>query len=138
MMEIGRLGQSDGACEFRDPSRSLIIRGTHPEWVLQAAAEIIGDFSRLEGESLVAELTALLPLGAADPAELAAARADQRERFATSPRCSVSFGIVNYLWAASEGPGLKPDELTVRPLTLAPDMLVAHPDDRPRLPASAG
>ena len=127
MLEIGRIGQVNGQYEFRDASRSLIVRGAHPEWVLQAAAEVIGNFSRLEGESLVEELAVMQTLGAVDQAELTAARIEHRQRFDISPRCHVSLGTVDYFWAAQEGPRLKPDEIAVTPLTLGPDLLVARP-----------
>lgn len=127
MVGIGRLTQVDGVYEFRDPGRSLIVRGAHLEWVLLAAAEIIGDSSRLEGAALVDELTAMVPLGAADAAELAAARVEHRQRFDISPRCGVAFGTVDYVWTAPEGPRLKPDEFAPRPLTLGPEMLVTRP-----------
>lgn len=126
-MDIARLTQIDGHYEFRDPSRSLLVRGAQPEWVLQAAAEVIGNFSRIQAESLVAELTALHTLGAADHADLAAARAEYRQRFDHSPRCSITLGMVDYIWASAEGPRVRPDEMAVPPLTLGPDMLVARP-----------
>ncbi|MEO1363857.1 MAG: hypothetical protein AAFU86_08800, partial [Pseudomonadota bacterium] len=60
MNEIGQLSESDGQYEFRDPTRNLIVRGEHPEWVLQAAAEVIGNTAKLEAESVVEELTAMV------------------------------------------------------------------------------
>lgn len=126
MLEIGRIGLVNGKYEFRDPSRSLIVRGAHPEWVLQAAAEVIGNFSRLEAESLVEELTVMQGLGAVDQAELVAARVEYRDRFEISPRCNLSLGPVEYLWASQDSPGLKPNETTATPLTLGPDMLVTR------------
>ena len=127
MVGIGKLSQVDGVYEFRDPSRSLIVRGAYLEWVLLAAAEIIGDSSRLEGEAMVDELTAMVPLGAADAGELAAARVEHRQRFDINPRCGVAFGTVDYVWSAAEGPRLKPDEPSPRPLNLGPDMLGTRP-----------
>jgi len=108
-MDMKRLapgdGHGDGLFEFRDASRGLIIRGTHPEWVLQAAAEVIGNFSRLAAESLVEELTALQSLGVATSADLAAAKADRRRRFDVRPRCSVTLGPVEYFWTTADTPG---------------------------------
>ena len=122
-MEMKKLplgdGQDDGQYEFRDPSRGLIIRGTHPEWVLQAAAEVIGTFSRLAAESLVDELAALHSLGSVRSAELAAARAEKRRRFDIRPRCSVVHGAVEYFWTSGDDPAPKP-------LTLLPEMRVAR------------
>lgn len=126
MMTMRHLGPEHGQYEFRDSSRSLVIRGEHPEWVLQAAAEIIGNCARLESESLVEELTVLHRLGAANLAELTGARVLQRRRFDLSPRCSVSLGPVDYLWASPAGPGLRPEETVQPPLRLGPEMLVAQ------------
>lgn len=127
-MDIKRLargdGHGDGQYEFRDASRGLIIRGTHPEWVLQAAAEIMATYARLASESLVDELTALYGLGAAKAADLAAAKAENRRRFAIRPRCSVSLGSVEYFWTASQVPDRAPAPM---PLTLLPEMRVARP-----------
>lgn len=138
-MTIRQLEPDDGAYEFRDSSRSLIIRGAHPEWVLQAAAEIIGDYARLQAESLIDELTVMHRMGAANLAELTGARADQRRRFDLSPRCSISFGPVDYVWTAVEGPQLKPDMVVPRPLNLGPDMLVPRgaADQHAMMPGNA-
>jgi hypothetical protein len=126
MMTMRQIADDDGQYEFRDSSRSLIIRGAHPEWVLLAAAEVIGNYARLETESLVEELTVMHRMGAANLTELTGIRALQRRRFDLSPRCSVSLGTVDYIWASTEAPGLKPDVLPPAPLKLGPEMLVAH------------
>jgi hypothetical protein len=126
MMTMRQIADEDGQYEFRDSSRSLIIRGGHPEWVLQAAAEVIGNYARLETESLVEELTVMHRMGAANLTELTGIRALQRRRFDLSPRCSVSLGTVDYIWASSEAPGLRPDVVAPKPLKLGPEMLVTQ------------
>jgi hypothetical protein len=133
-MDMKRLpvgdGHGDGQFEFRDASRGLIIRGTHPEWVLQAAAEVIGSFSRLAAESLVDELTALQSLGAATAADLAAAKAERRRRFDVKPRCSVTLGTAEYFWTTSDAPS---PASAPKPLTLLPEMRVyGSPADGPQ------
>jgi len=124
MLEMGRIGQVDGQYEFRDPSRGLVVRGPHPEWVLQAAAEVIGNLVRLESDGLLAELTAMRDLGAVDHAEMTATHREHRERFAISPRCNVALGPARYFWSCPDAPGLKPDAVAATPLILAPQMLV--------------
>lgn len=136
-MTIRRLDGGGDPYEFRDASRSLIIRGEHPEWVLQAAAEIIGTYSRLEGESLVDELTVMHQLGAANLAELNGALADQRRRFDVSPRCSISLGTVDYIWATVESPRLSAEVTAPKPLQLNPDMMVQRGADPDRQAAVA-
>ena len=127
MLGLGRIGQDGAGYEYRDPGRSLVVRGTHPEWVLLAAAEVIGHLSRCQSDALVAELAALRDLGAVGPAEISAARIAHRARFDTSPRCSIALGLVDYFWSSPDVPGLKPDAMAVLPLTLGPAMLVAAP-----------
>lgn len=127
MLGLERIGQVGAACEFRDPSRSMVVRGAHPEWVLLAAAEVIGNLARLQSEALVAELAALRDLGAVGSAEIAAARISHRARFDTSPRCNIAIGPRAYFWSSPDAPGLKPDAVALRPLTLGPAMLAAAP-----------
>lgn len=122
MSEIGRLSQADGQYEFRDPSRNLIVRGGHPEWVLLAAAEVIGNTARLEAESLVEELSAMLEFEAAEPIEVDSAKFTLKERFDMIPQCIVSLGTMHYKWAASEGRAMKPEEFGNHPLKRVHDM----------------
>ena len=103
MNEIGQLLEVDGQYEFRDPTRSLIVRGDHPEWVLQAAAEVIGHTARLESESLVDELTTLVEFEAAAPIDVDAAKYAFKERFEIVPQCLVTVGKIAYRWASPEG-----------------------------------
>lgn len=122
MNEIGQLREADGQYEFRDPSRNLIVRGEHPEWVLQAAAEVIGNTAKLEAESVVEELTAMLEFEAADPIELDSAKYALKERFELIPQCIVSLGKMDYKWAAAEGRAKKPEEFGSQPLKRVHDM----------------
>lgn len=122
MTEIGRLYEADGQYEFRDPSRNLIVRGGHPEWVLLAAAEVIGNTARLEAESLVDELSAMLEFDAAQPIEIDSAKFSYKERFDLVPQCIVSLGTMDYKWAAVEGRVQKPQEFGKHPLRRVHDM----------------
>ena len=122
MTEIGRLCEADGQYEFRDPSRNLIVRGGHPEWVLLAAAEVIGNTARLEAESLVDELSAMLEFDAAQPIEIDSAKFTYKERFDLVPQCIVSLGTMDYKWAAVEGRAQKPQEFGKHPLRRVHDM----------------
>lgn len=122
MTEIGRLSLADGQYEFRDPSRNLIVRGGHPEWVLMAAAEVIGNTARLEAESLLEELTALIEFEAAEAIEVDSARFSLKERFELVPQCIVSLGTMDYKWAAAEGRAKKPTEFGSHPLKRVHDM----------------
>lgn len=102
MKELGQLFEADGRYEFRYGDLNLIIRGDHPEWVLQAASEVLGKTARLEKESMIEELTSLVEFEAATETEVDAARYALKERFEIIPQCIVSMGRMDYRWAAQE------------------------------------
>ena len=128
MNQIGQLSESDGQYEYRDQARGLIIRGEHPEWVLQAAAEVIANTARLEAESVVEELTAMLEFEAAEPIEVDSAKYALKERFELIPQCIVSLGKMDYKWAAAEGRAQKPDEFGNQTLKRVHDMSMTRTD----------
>ena len=103
MKEIGQLFEADDRYELRIPEKGLIVRGDHPEWVLQAASEVLATTERLEAESKVDELESLLEFEAATSIEVDAARYAMKERFETIPQCIVTLGKMDYRWAAKEG-----------------------------------
>lgn len=128
MNGIGQLSESDGQYEFRDPTRNLIVRGEHPEWVLQAAAEVIANTAKLEAESVVEELSAMLEFEAAEQIEVDSARYAIKERFELVPQCIVSLGKMDYKWAAAEGRAKKPEEFGNQPLKRVHDMSLTRSD----------
>jgi len=128
MNQIGQLSESDGQYEYRDQARGLIIRGEHPEWVLQAAAEVITNTARLEAESVVEELTAMLEFEAAEPIEVDSAKYALKERFELVPQCIVSLGKMDYKWAAAEGRAQKPEEFGTQALERVHDMSMTRSD----------
>lgn len=103
MNEVGQLIEADGRYEFRLDFIGLIVRGDHPEWVLQAASEVLGQSARMEGESKLDELATLVEFEAATETEVDAAKYAIRERFETIPQCLVTMGRMDYKWAAPEG-----------------------------------
>jgi hypothetical protein len=105
MKELGQLFEADGRYEFRYGDLNLIVRGDHPEWVLQAASEVLCKTARLEKESMIDELTSLVEFEAATETEVDAARYALKERFEILPQCIVSMGRMDYRWAAEGGEG---------------------------------
>lgn len=103
MKEIGQLLESDGRFEFRAPEHSLIIRGDHPEWVLQAASEVLENTARMQSEGELEELEMLIEFEEATDVEVDAAKYAMKERFEIIPQCIVSMGRLDYKWAASTG-----------------------------------
>ncbi|MEL7178977.1 MAG: hypothetical protein AAFN63_04020 [Pseudomonadota bacterium] len=128
MNEIGRLSESDGQYEFREPGRSLIVRGEHPEWVLLAAAEVIGNTAKLEAESVIEELNAMVEFEAVEEIEVDSAKYAMKERFDLIPQCIVTVGKMDYKWAAPEGRAKKQDEFGDQPLKRVHDMSLTRSD----------
>jgi len=122
MNQIGKLMEAYGMFEVRDPSRSLIVRGEHPEWVLMAAAERIGNTSRLEAESQIEEMQAMLEFDAAEQIEIDAAKYSLKERFEIVPQCIVTMGKIDYKWAAPEGRAQMVPEFGSQPVKRVHDM----------------
>jgi len=128
MSEIGQLREADGQYEFRDPSLNLIVRGEHPEWVLMAAAEVIGNTAKLESQSHIEEMTAMMEFDAVEPIELDAAKYAMKGRFELIPQCIVSLGSMDYKWAAEEGRVKKPEEFGGQTLKRVHDMSLTKTD----------
>lgn len=103
MDEIGQITEVDGRFEFRHNGLGLVVRGDHPEWVLQAAAEVIANTARLEAEAEVESLVALAEFEEAEVIEVDSAKFALKQRFETIPQCIVSLGKIDYKWATPEG-----------------------------------
>lgn len=103
MKEIGQLLESDGRFEFRASEHSLIVRGDHPEWVMQAASEILANAAMMQSEGEVEELETLVEFGEATDIEVDAAKYAIKERFEIIPQCIVSMGRLDYKWVATQG-----------------------------------
>lgn len=103
MKEIGQLYESDGRFEFRAPEHSLIVRGDHPEWVMQAASEVIANTARLTSEGEIDELATLVEFEEATEIEVESAKMAMKERFEIIPQCIVSMGRLDYKWVAQQG-----------------------------------
>lgn len=128
MKELGQLFEADGRYEFRYGDLNLIVRGDHPEWVLQAAGEVLGRAARLEKESMIDELTSLVEFEAATQIEVDAARYALKERFEILPQCIVSMGRMDYRWVAEEARDrLKPD-FDAHPIKRIHDMSLTKTD----------
>jgi hypothetical protein len=103
-MEVtGQLRKQDSRYEFHFEEIGLVVRGEHPEWVLEAAAEIICDTERLRFEGRIDELTVLTECGEADEIDIDDLRYCADERFEKVPQCTVSLGSIDYHWVSKEG-----------------------------------
>lgn len=105
MDQRGHLSRNGDRYEFHFEEIGLTVRGTHPEWVLEAAAEVISDTERARAEGRIEELETLSSLGEADELDLDDARYEATERFEQLPQCTVSLGSMDYRWhACVDGP----------------------------------
>ncbi|MEN0087526.1 MAG: hypothetical protein AAF737_03720 [Pseudomonadota bacterium] len=90
--------------ELSYPDYDLIIRGPHPDWVLEAAAEIIERTDRLSREGKIQELEMLAAFGDEDYSmEIESTRFEMKERFNVVPQCLVSMGSNDYRWVQRDG-----------------------------------
>lgn len=128
MKQIGQILEADGRFEFRFEEKGLIVRGDHPEWVIQAAAEILTRTEFLEAESKVDELTSLVEFEAATEIEVESAKFSLKERFSTIPQCIVTMGRLDYKWAAPEGRKVMESEYDGHPFRRIHDMSLRFDD----------
>lgn len=128
MKEIGKLYEADGRYEFRLDEMALIVRGDHPEWVMQAASEIVSKCVRLESESKIDELETLVQFDGASEIEVDSAKYTLKERFETIPQCIVTMGKLDYRWAASEGRSKQATEFDGQPYRRINDMSMTYHD----------
>jgi hypothetical protein len=126
MNQIGQLLEADGRFEFRLDAKALIVRGDHPEWVMQAAAEILAKTESLEAESKIDELATLVEFEAATEIEVESAKFAKAQRFEAIPQCIVSMGRLDYKWASPEG--RRADEYDGHPYRRIHDMSLTFGD----------
>lgn len=128
MTQIGTLHEADGRYEFRMDHKNLIVRGDHPEWVIQAASEILASTEKLEAESKVDELKTLVEFEAATEIEVDSAKYALKERFETIPQCVVTMGRLDYTWAAPQARDLDRMNYDGRPIKRVHDMSLTYND----------
>jgi hypothetical protein len=104
MTELGVLRSEEDGFVLTYAPLDLAIRGSHPEWVLTAAAEIISGTGQLGTESRLAAAEARAPDG--DGAVIA--RFDVRDRFRRTPTCLVTLGGTSFRWVAPSGAAAAP------------------------------
>ena len=128
MTQIGTLHEADGRYEFRIDQKNLIVRGDHPEWVIQAASEILSSSEKLEAESKVEELETLVEFEAATEIEVDSAKFALKERFDTIPQCMVTLGKLDYKWAAPIGRKKLGESDDGQPIVRVHDMSLTYND----------
>lgn len=102
MEKVGYLKENGDRFEFHFDQLGLIIRGNYPEWVLAAASEIIRDSAKIDSDSRMEELSALVEFGEASEIDVDAHKVDSKFRFEVLPQCVVTMGSMDYRWADEE------------------------------------
>jgi hypothetical protein len=128
MKQIGQLIEADGRYEFRHGDMALVVRGDHPEWVLQAASEIMSQTCRLELESRIDELQSLMEFEEATELDVDSAKFTHKERFETIPQCIVTMGKLDYRWAAPAGREAMNGQFDGHPVARVQDMSLTYND----------
>lgn len=128
MKEIGQLVESDGRFEVRIPEMSLIVRGDHPEWVLQAAGEVLMNTAKLESEGRIDELETLVEFEEATETEVESAKFEVKQRFEVIPQCLITMGRMDYRWVASRGREKLAESFDGQPFTRIHDMSLTNSD----------
>jgi len=120
MEDIGFLREQDGRFEFHYEALGLVIRGTFAEWVLEAAAEVIGQTEKLQTEGRIDELATLCEFGEASELEVDSIKYDAKARFEVIPQCVVTMGTMDYKWISAVGRTEEP--LSDQPIKRIHDM----------------
>lgn len=101
--QVGCLTKTGDRFEFSFEELGLTVKGSHPEWVLAAAAEIITDVEKLRLDGRIEELTVLSEMGEVDELDVDDLRFAVDDRFSSLPQCLVCLGSVDYRWISPEG-----------------------------------
>jgi len=128
MKQIGQLIEADGRYEFRHNQMALVVRGDHPEWVLQAASEVMSQTCKLELESKIDELETLVEFDEASPIDVDSAKYSHRERFEVIPQCLVTMGKLDYRWAAAAGREMMGERFDGHTVARVQDMSLTYSD----------
>jgi hypothetical protein len=107
---IGKLTVDNGRLEFRCDRTGLVVRGDYPEWVLAAAAEMLGAVALKEIEGKIDEMETLVEFGEASPTAVDAAKWEHKSRFEIVPQCTVTMGSTEYRWVAPEADHVRAEE----------------------------
>jgi hypothetical protein len=102
---IAYLARDGRRFELTFPEYGLTVRGPYAEWVLEAAAEIIGKLERTKAESAVEELNMLKDFGDENVSDLdvESTKYEQTLRFETVPQCVVTMNDMDYRWVSRDG-----------------------------------
>lgn len=139
---IGKLTEENGRVEFRCERTGLVVRGDYVEWVMSAAAEILGDMAKREAEGSLEEAETLVEFGECTEMELDSARWNFKARFEIIPQCLVTIGGMEYRWVSPDASEVRETEFDGHSMKRVHDMSLTRSDsflqNEPGVPASSG
>lgn len=102
---IAFLAKDGRRFELHFPEYDLTVRGPYAEWVLEAAAEIVGRLERTKAETTIEEMEMLKDFGAdaTTEIEIESGRYELTRRFETIPQCIVTMNDMDYRWVSRDG-----------------------------------
>ncbi|MEL6205338.1 MAG: hypothetical protein AAFR47_08510 [Pseudomonadota bacterium] len=125
---IAKLTEDNGRVEFRCEKTGLVVRGDYVEWVLVAAAEMLGDMAEKDLASKVDELETLVEFGEAQPVEVDTARWAHKARFEIVPQCSITMNSTEYRWVAPVASDVRDAEFGGHPVKRIHNMALTRND----------
>lgn len=99
---IATLRKVQGRYELSFPEKGLVIRGHHPEWVMEAAGEVLADVEKriLDGE--IEEATVMAEMGEGSSVQVDSLKFAAKSRFEILPQCLVSLGDLDFRWVSKD------------------------------------
>lgn len=86
------------------PEYDLVIRGPYAEWVLEAAAEVVGKTEMLQTNGSIEELELLSEFDESiGSTKIDSLKYEAKARFKAVPQCIVSMGANDYRWIHEAG-----------------------------------
>jgi hypothetical protein len=110
---IAYLVRVDKRLELVYPEFGLRLRAPYPEWLFEAASEIIRriEGAKTQGAIDEAEMLAEFEAEESNPVSLDILKYESGARFETVPQCMVTLGESDYRWVAREA--RKPDSNSI-------------------------
>ena len=128
MEMIGKLTEENGRLEFRCERTGLVVRGDYAEWVLAAAAEMLGTMAKKDLEGEIEEAETMVEFGEMTEIQLSSAKWNHKARFEIVPQCTITMGGTEYRWVAPEAAELRAEEFDGHPVKRIHNMALTRSD----------
>jgi len=128
METIAKLTEENGRLEFRCARTGLVVRGDYAEWVLSAAAEMLGTMARRDMEGQIEEAETLVEFGEMSAVEADAAKWAHKARFEIVPQCTITMGSTEYRWVAPDAEEVRARDFDGHPVKRIHDMALTRND----------